>query len=115
MDVIFAQLTQTLSRPLREPEAVTPLLVLSCFVCWLHGHERCQRDIKFANDAGRLKGKMGFASKFANKTLLDQSRSKTLPRGHLNGRATSLHLRKAKSLLRGVNSRRYRHTAIGVR
>ena len=58
---------------------------------------------------------MGFASKFANKTLLDQSRSKTLPHGHLNGRATGLHPLKTKSLLRGVNSRRYRHTAIRVR
>ena len=58
---------------------------------------------------------MGFAPKFANKTLLDQSRSKTLPRGHLNGRATGLHPLKAKSLLRGINSRRYRHTAISIR
>jgi len=33
---------------------------------------------------------VGFASKFANKTLLDQSRSKTLARGHPNGRATGL-------------------------
>jgi hypothetical protein len=33
---------------------------------------------------------MGFASKFANKALLDQSRSKALVRRRLNGRATDL-------------------------
>src|SRR3954462_13249146 len=38
-------------------------------------HERRQWNIKFANDAGGLKGQMCFASKFAYKALLDQSRS----------------------------------------
>ena len=34
---------------------------------------------------------------------------------YLNGRAARLHPRKAKPFLRGINSRRYRHTAIGIR
>jgi hypothetical protein len=42
---------------------------------------------------------MGFTSKFANKTLLDQSRSKALARRRLNGRTATLDPRKAKSLL----------------
>ena len=54
---------------------------------------------------------MGFASKFANKALLDQSRSKALVRRRLNGRATDLYPRKSKSFLRGINSRRYRNVA----
>jgi hypothetical protein len=49
---------------------------------------------------------MGFASKFANKALLDQSRSKALMRRRLNGRATDLYPRKSKSFLRGINRRR---------
>ncbi len=82
---------------------------------WRCRHERHQWNIKIANDAGGLKGKMGFASKLANKALFDQSRSKARVRRFLNGRAARLHPRKAKPFFGGINSRRYRHTAILVR
>jgi hypothetical protein len=53
----YSRLAVAFSRSTRQAQNVQTRALSSP----VHGHEGRQRDIKFANDAGRFKGKMGFA------------------------------------------------------